>query len=99
PEVVVRPLTVTGKGALGGGPTWTESPAYVAVTCRVPEVDGDDSMSEHVAVAPVPARVHIAVGVKNAFPDGVLAVPTSVSVTVIVQSVVCPTSIVDGVQL
>jgi hypothetical protein len=72
----------------------------VAVTCRVPGVAVDDSVLEHVAVAPVPANMHIAVGVKNAFPVGVTGVPAmDESVTVMVHEVVCPTSIVDGVQL
>jgi len=42
-------------------------------------------LTEHVAVAPVPARVHVPPGVKVTVPDGVMAVPTDVSVTVAVQ--------------
>ena len=59
----------------------------------------DASVAEHDACEPVPASVHDAVGAKVTVPDGVDAVPVSVSLTVAVHNVDWPTSIVDGVHV
>lgn len=62
-------------------------------------------VTEHVAVAPVPVRVHVPVKapvplVPNAtVPVGVLIVATSVSETVAVQVVLTPVLTEAGVQL
>jgi hypothetical protein len=61
----------------------------VPVTVDVPNVDGE-KVTEQLAEAPVPASVHglfvnVPVPVKLTVPLGVIAVPTSVSVTVAVQ--------------
>ena len=55
-------------------------------------------MTEHVAEAVVPARVHVPPGVKVTVPVGVLVVPVAVSVTVAVHEVACPTNTVVGVH-
>jgi len=55
-------------------------------------------LTEHVAVAPVPARVHVPPGVKVTVPVGVVAPVVDVSVTVVVHDVACPMKTVDGVH-
>ena len=55
-------------------------------------------LTEHVAVAPVPARVHVPLGVKVTVPVGVVAPVVDVSVTVAVHDVACPMKTVDGVH-
>jgi hypothetical protein len=55
-------------------------------------------LTEHVADAPVPARVHVPPGVKVTVPAGVDVVPAAVSVTVAVQDVACAMKTVDGVH-
>ena len=55
-------------------------------------------MTEHVADAPVPARVHVPPGVKVTVPVGVLVVPAAVSVTVAVHEVAWLMNTVDGVH-
>jgi len=93
--VVVRLLTVTL--ALPVLVPWLASPPYEAETVRVPETVGV-VLTEHVAVAPVPASVHVPPGVKVTVPVGVIAVPVDVSVTVAVHDVACPMNTVDGVH-
>jgi len=67
---------------------------------NVPELDEGPALTEHVAMAPVPARVQLSTVVKVTCPVGVIAVPAvDESVTVAVHDVVCPTAIVFGVQL
>ena len=56
------------------------------------------TLTEHVAVAPVPANVHVPPGVKVTVPVGVLVVPAAVSVTVAVHEEACPTNTVVGVH-
>ena len=56
------------------------------------------TLTEQVAVVPVPASVHVPPGVKVTVPVGVLVVPTDVSVTVAVHEVACPTNTVVGVH-
>jgi len=63
----------------------------------VPETAGV-VLTEHVAVAPVPASVQVPPGVNVTVPLGVLVVPVAVSVTVAVQVVACPTTTVDGLH-
>ena len=61
------------------------------MTAAVPEVDAV-KVEEHVAVVPVPESVHVVnvpvtpVSVRDTVPDGVVAVPGDVSVTVTVQA-------------
>jgi len=55
-------------------------------------------LTEHVAVAPVPANVHVPPGVKVTVPVGVVAPVVEVSVTVAVQLVAWLTNTVDGVH-
>jgi len=55
-------------------------------------------LTEHVAVAPVPANVHVPPGVKVTVPVGVVAPVVEVSVTVAVQLVAWLTKTVDGVH-
>lgn len=55
-------------------------------------------LTEHVAVSPVPDRVHDPLGVKVTVPVGVDPVPTSVSVTVAVHDVAWLTTTVDGLH-
>jgi predicted TIM-barrel enzyme len=54
--------------------------------------------SEQVADAPVPESVHIPLGVNVMVPDGVLAVPAALSVTVATQVVTWLTTTVFGEQ-
>jgi len=54
-------------------------------------------LTEHVAVAPVPANVQVPPGVKVTVPDGVVGV-AKVSVTVAVHDVACPMKTVEGVH-
>jgi hypothetical protein len=63
----------------------------------VPAADGV-TLTEHVAEVPVPASVHVPPGVKVTVPDGVIAVPADVSVTVAVQLVAWLMTTVEGVQ-
>ena len=56
------------------------------------------TLTEQVAVVPVPASVHVPPGVKVTVPVGVLVVPTDVSVTVAVHEEACPTNTVVGVH-
>jgi hypothetical protein len=93
--VVVRLLTVTL--ALPVLVPWLASPPYEAETVRVPETVGV-VLTEHVADAPVPARVQVPPGVKVTVPVGVIAVPVDVSATVAVHDVACPMNTVDGVH-
>jgi len=70
------------------------------VMTNVPELVEGPAVTEHVAVAPVPARVQLSTVVKVTCPVGVIAVPAvDESVTIAVHGVVCPTAIVFGVQL
>jgi hypothetical protein len=62
----------------------------------VPETVGV-VLTEHVAVAPVPVRVHVPPGVKVTVPVGVVGV-AEVSVTVAVHVVACPMKTVDGLH-
>jgi len=55
-------------------------------------------LTEHVADAPVPARVQVPPGVKVTVPVGVDVVPAAVSVTVAVHDVAWLTNTVDGVH-
>jgi len=55
-------------------------------------------LTEHVAVAPVPARVHVPPGVNVTVPVGVMAVPVEVSVTVAVHDVAWLITTVLGVH-
>jgi len=55
-------------------------------------------LTEHVAVAPVPARVHVPPGVKVTVPVGVLVGSAAVCVTVEVHEVACPIKTVLGVH-
>jgi sorbitol-specific phosphotransferase system component IIBC len=55
-------------------------------------------VTEQVAEAVVPARVHVPPGVNVTVPVGVDVVPVAVSVTVAVHDVACPTNTVDGVH-
>jgi hypothetical protein len=55
-------------------------------------------LTEHVADAVVPARVHVPPGVNVTVPVGVVAPVVEVSVTVAVHEVACPTNTVDGVH-
>ena len=55
-------------------------------------------LTEHVADAPVPDRVHVPPGAKVTVPVGVEVVPAAVSVTVAVQDVACPMNTVVGVH-
>jgi len=55
-------------------------------------------LTQHVAVAPVPANVHVPPGVKVTVPVGVVAPVVEVSVTVAVQLVAWLTNTVDGVH-
>jgi len=64
---------------------------------RVPVAVGV-TLTEQVADAPVPARVHVPPGVNVTVPVGVLVVPTDVSVTVAVHDVAWLTNTVDGVH-
>ena len=64
---------------------------------RVPVAVGV-TLTEQVANAPVPARVHVPPGVNVTVPVGVLVVPTDVSVTVAVHDVAWFTTTVDGVH-
>jgi len=64
---------------------------------RVPVAVGV-TLTEQVANAPVPARVHVPPGVNVTVPVGVLVVPTEVSVTVAVHDVAWLTTTVDGVH-
>jgi len=64
---------------------------------RVPVAVGV-TLTEQVADAPVPARVHVPPGVNVTVPVGVLVVPTEVSVTVAVHDVAWLTTTVDGVH-
>jgi hypothetical protein len=73
------------------------SPTYVAETVRVPAVVGV-MLTEQVAVAPVPAKVHVPLGVKLTVPDGVVAPVVEVSVTVVVQLVAWLTKTAEGVH-
>ena len=67
-------------------PLWFASPPYVAVTVVVPSTE-PVSETEHDADVPVPASVHVPLGVNVTVPVGVLAVPSSLSVTVAVHVV------------
>jgi hypothetical protein len=53
-------------------------------------------LTEHVAVAPVPASVQVPPGVKVTVPVGVEVVPAAVSVTVAVHEVACAMKTVEG---
>lgn len=55
-------------------------------------------LAEQDADEPVPASVHEPLGVNVTVPPGVIAVPTSVSVTVAVHDVACPTTTVAGLH-
>ena len=55
-------------------------------------------LTEHVAVAPVPARVHVPPGVKVTVPVEVDVVPVDVSLTVAVHDAACPMKTVGGLQ-
>lgn len=55
-------------------------------------------LTEQVADAPVPANVHVPLGVNVTVPDGVLVVPAATSVTVAVQLVACPITTADGLH-
>jgi len=64
---------------------------------NVPELVEGPAVTEHVAMAPAPARVQLSRVVKVTCPVGVIAVPAvDESVTVTVHDVVCPTAIVLG---
>ena len=56
------------------------------------------TLTEQVAEAPVPARVHVPPGVNVTVPVGVVAPDVDVSVTVAVQLVAWLTKTVDGVH-
>ena len=56
------------------------------------------TLTEQVAVVPVPASVHVPPGVKVTVPVGVVAPDVDVSVTVAVQLVAWLTNTVDGVH-
>jgi len=56
------------------------------------------TLTEHVAEAVVPARVHVPPGVKVTVPVGVLVVPAAVSVTVAVHEDAWLITTVDGVH-
>jgi hypothetical protein len=73
------------------------SPPYDAETVRDPAAVGV-TLTEHVAEAPVPARVHVPPGVKVTVPVGVLVAPVAVSVTVAVHEVAWLMNTVDGVH-
>ena len=64
---------------------------------RVPAAVGV-MLTEHEAVAPVPARVHVPPGVNVTVPVGVVAPVVLVSVTVAVHDVACPMKTVDGLH-
>jgi len=64
---------------------------------RVPETVGV-VLTEQVADAPVPDKVHVPPGVNVTVPVGVLVVPVAVSVTVAVHVVAWPITTVDGLQ-
>ena len=67
---------------------------------KVPEFAEGPAVTEHVTMAPVPAKVQLSTALKVTCPVGVIAVPAvDESVTVAVHDVVCPTAIVFGVQL
>jgi hypothetical protein len=53
-------------------------------------------LAEHVATAPVPARVQVPAGAKLTVPVGVVAPVVDVSVTVAVQLVEAPNVMVEG---
>lgn len=55
-------------------------------------------LAEHDEVVPVPASVHVPLGVNVTVPDGTLPVPAAVSVTVAVQDVAWLTNTVEGVH-
>src|SRR2546428_742849 len=64
---------------------------------NVPELVEGPAVTEHVAVAPVPARVQLSTVVKVTCPVGVIAVPAvDESVTVAVQDVAWLTTTVVG---
>jgi len=63
----------------------------------VPRVPGV-IVPEQLDDVPVPAIVHVPLGVKLTVPVGVLGVPAALSVTVAVHDVDCPSLTVDGVQ-
>src|SRR5437867_7102093 len=78
-------------------PLWLESPPYVAVTVSVPRAPGV-IVTEQLDDAPVPANVHVPLGLNVTVPVGVLAVPAALSVTVAVHVEACPMKTVDGEQ-
>lgn len=54
--------------------------------------------TKHVAIAPVPVRVHVPPGVNATVPVGVVAPVVAVSVTVAVHEVDSPITTVEGVH-
>jgi len=64
----------------------------------LPEVAGV-MLAEHVAVAVVPDKVQVPLGVNVTVPVGVVAPVVDVSVTVAVQVVDAPSVIVDGAHV
>lgn len=73
------------------------SPPYPADTVRVPE-SVVVTLTEQVAEAPVPDRVHVPPIVNVTVPVGVVAPEVEISVTVAMQLVAWLTTTVDGVQ-
>lgn len=65
------------------------------MTERDPTAEGT-TLTEHVADAPVPDRVHVPLGVKLTAPVGVAALEVEVSVTVAVHEVAEPVLTEEG---